>query len=523
MKILSIAYITTKTKQQPVLTMLVLAVTLLTFQGTLAQNIQARIIDRATKENIPYANIQVSALEHLVSNEEGYFNLSEGNSKDEIVITISYLGYFSQQLTINQLKKLDFVVALQPSIFELNDVKVSNVKPNPYEIMAQVKANLNTNHKNDVLPSKDFIFYRKSGLFKPAVIEVEINESTGFSKHALKKVNSDVQKFISKLISSPPKDFTDILGNYYNSTIKKDDKYVPVTKLEVLKATILENEGSSTSADELKKLAINTILQHLDSTKYYRAKSGLFGSRDTISLRKDFNKKKTKNKNTSTQILATKNNLNTFLTENNLLNTSSFNFIYNPEWYEYQYEGLSYMDGTEAAYVLTFKPKKSKAKYIGKLYISDSDYGVLRVTYDLDAGEKLNNVNLKLILGIKAADNKRKGTLMYRKKIHGKGYYLQYANIEKGQYFYVNRPLKFIELTSEEKDIFSLDIKIEGNTSSKMEYLNMSHTIITPSELQKVTEADFKFTKIKSYDPKIWKDYNAIEPLSEMKRFKTME
>ena len=51
----------------------------------------------------------------------------------------------------------------------------------------------------------------------------------------------------------------------------------------------------------------------------------------------------------------------------------------------------------------------------------------------------------------------------------------------------------------------------------------MSHSTITPSELQKVTEADFKFMKIKTYDPKIWKDYNAIEPLSEMKRFKTME
>jgi hypothetical protein len=28
------------------------------------------------------------------------------------------------------------------------------------------------------------------------------------------------------------------------------------------------------------------MLQHLDTTKYYRIKSGLMGSRDTISLRK---------------------------------------------------------------------------------------------------------------------------------------------------------------------------------------------------------------------------------------------
>jgi hypothetical protein len=35
---------------------------------------------------------------------------------------------------------------------------------------------------------------------------------------------------------------------------------------------------------------------------------------------------------------------------------------------------------------------------------------------------------------------------------------MQYAAIEKGQYFYLNRPLKFIELTRE-KDVLSLDLK----------------------------------------------------------------
>jgi hypothetical protein len=41
---------------------------------------------------------------------------------------------------------------------------------------------------------------------------------------------------------------------------------------------------------------------------------------------------------------------------------------------------------------LSFKPK-SKAKYLGKLYISETDYAVLRTEYTLDEGEKLNNFN----------------------------------------------------------------------------------------------------------------------------------
>ena len=141
--------------------------TLLFFQVTVAQNSKGKIIDFATKEIIPYASIMVNNTDHLVSNAEGYFTLSEGNSKDDTVLSISYLGYLSQVLTVGQLKKLDFTIALAPSVFELEDVTINTKKPNPYEIMANVKANLNRNYKSDGLPSKDLLFYRKSGYFKP--------------------------------------------------------------------------------------------------------------------------------------------------------------------------------------------------------------------------------------------------------------------------------------------------------------------------------------------------------------------
>jgi hypothetical protein len=42
---------------------------------------------------------------------------------------------------------------------------------------------------------------------------------------------------------------------------------------------------------------------------------------------------------------------------------------------------------------------------------------------------------------------------MFRKKSE-KNYYLHYASEELWKYFYVNRPLKFIEITKEETKIF---------------------------------------------------------------------
>ncbi|MFQ3173706.1 MAG: hypothetical protein ACI9WT_002110 [Flavobacterium sp.] len=492
------------------------------FQAGIAQNIKGKVIDSKTGESIPYANIKVNGSENLISNAEGYFSLSENNSKDETLLTVSYLGFVTQQLTVAELKKLDFTIKLLAGIYELSDVAVSNLKPNPYEIMANVKANLTRNYTTGEKGSKEMFFYRTSSYFNPSIIDVEINKSTGFSKQALSKVNNDLQSFSTKLISHPPVSFTDILCNYYSVKTKKADKFVFNSKLAVLKATVLKNEGESTSLDDLEKTAKNLMLQHLDTTKYYRFKSGLIGSRDTISLRKDFNNKPEKDKEVKNQLTAAKSKLKGFMSENNILNNKRFDFIQKPELYDYTYEGTAYTNQNEFAYVLTFKPRKSKAMYVGKLYISETDYAVLRTDYVLDDGEKVHNFNMKFLLGIKVSENVSKGTVIYKKRAEDDNYYMQYATTESGNYFYLNRPLKLIELAKGEKDVLALDFKMEANTRNKTEFLNISRSEISQAAIEKVKEEDFKYINIKSYDPKIWKDYNAIEPLEEMKQFKAI-
>ena len=83
--------------------------------------------------------------------------------------------------------------------------------------------------------------------------------------------------------------------------------------------------------------------------------------------------------------------------------------------------------------------------------------------------------------------------------------------------------MKFIEITKEDKDILSLDIKFEGNATTKTEFLNLSHSLVTDIDVTKVVENEFKLIAINSYDPKIWKGYNAIEPLAELKRFRVKD
>jgi hypothetical protein len=94
----------------------------------------------------------VNESKSLVSNAEGYFTLSEGDSQDETALFVSCLEFVSRKLTVAELKELDNSIGLLPLIFQLDDVTVSNEKPNPYKIMAKVKANLVSNYKNEGLP-----------------------------------------------------------------------------------------------------------------------------------------------------------------------------------------------------------------------------------------------------------------------------------------------------------------------------------------------------------------------------------
>lgn len=485
------------------------------------QNITGKVIDNNTSEIISYANIVINERENSISNEEGYFTLSENGIDDKTTLTISCIGYVVQKITVQELKGMQNIVKLTPSVFELYEVNVSNNKLSPNDIINNVKVNFKTNYPYSFKPKKDLIFFRETNNFKPKILDVEIDKSTGFSKEALKTANAQMTSFTSKLKTNPPKHFIDFICNKYSYVTKKDDKNLYVSKLEVMKATKLKDATNSVALDDLEKTTTDIVLKHLDSTKYYRVKSGLFGSRDTISMRKDFNKRK--NKNAKNQLTEAKSKLDVFINTNSIANTSKYDFIHTPENYEYKYEGASFSDQEELIYELSFKPKKSKAKYKGTLYISESDFAVIRADYKLEEGKKLNSLNLKLILGVKSSENISNGTVIYKKNPIDNGYILHYVSHESGKYFYINRPLKFIELTAGEKDVFALDLKVEGNSFEKQEYLNINRSESNELVIENIKEKDFNYLQIKKYDPKIWKDYSAIEPTEEMKQFKSMD
>ncbi len=165
-------------------------------------------------------------------------------------------------------------------------------------------------------------------------------------------------------------------------------------------------------------------------------------------------------------------------------------------------------------------PKKRKANYIGKLYISETDYAVLKVDYAYAEGKTGEKLNLKFLLVVKYVENEHKGNIIFRKNEESSLYYPYYINEESQKYVYVHRPIKFIE-NGGDKNKVGFDFVIEGHVVEKMEYLNLGHTTVTTTYFNAIKEAKtVDYQKLSKYDASIWKGYNAIEPLEEMKQFK---
>jgi hypothetical protein len=497
-------------------TLLILFV-LFSFVSLKAQSNTAKVTDADTGEGLPFASVQIDNNQNLTTNDDGNFILPE-KTDDNAPVIITYIGYKSETTTIAGLKN-NPVVKLKAGVYELENINITNAIPDPETIMASVKKNLTDNYKSSGNPVKNKLFYRESSSITPLQIKVDIKESTGFTKTQLKDMNKELTEYIAKLIKNPPREFTDMLCNYYTGVKEVDGKKIYYPKLEVIKATKLRDKDKGASLNEVGQESIKLLAKHLDTTKYYRAKSGLFGSRDTIQLSDKKGKHTPIVKKTNKERAIDK--VQNFVGVNTL-NAYSFNFITNPALYEYEYKGAMPSDEGQV-YILDFKPRKGKAKYTGTIYISNTDFAVLRTDFELAKGKTLGGVNLKFLLGVKQSENVSRGTLIFKKKSENSNYYLQYASRETGEYIYMNRPIKFIEITEGDKDIFEFDLKFEANMLDKEEYFNMMRTDINDAEFDGVKQPDFNYIYLSSYNPGIWKEYGGLEPLEEMKQFKPSE
>lgn len=469
-----------------------------------AQRFSAKILDNSTLLPVPYVAVQTGQYKGVITNEEGVFYIDlENNTINKI--TISSLGYKSQVFSIEDIKTSNFIIELEPSINELNTVYLSNSKPNVDTIIARAISNLNKNYKTEGVSHS--IFYRETAYMDFESLNFEIDKASHVKKKQLQEANANLKSMANNIMSSNFVHFTDFIGSF--SVLDKDS-----TKLEVEKAMQIINSKKDFSLENIQEKAQNIVLKYLDTTLTYKLKTGLFKVEDSLSLASD---KDSENEKQEFEIKNLKNDAQNLLKDSRPSPKSLLRNILNSNNYSYILKDVSFYNN-EMVYAIHFKPRKAKAKYTGTIHIADDSYGVLKTDYSFSKGKRGSKLNLRLILGVKYIENVSNGVIIFKKN-QDNWFEPRYIKHETGSYFYVHRPLKFIEnSTAKNKVLF--DFKIEGVVKQKEELLFNSTTSITNIMFENIKEVKtIPYKKQRKYDATAWGSNETLAPTKELKTF----
>ena len=480
----------------------------------LAQNYSGQVLDSITKQPIPFVAIQLEGTSTgVISNDDGRFSLYLENPEDNYLLNISCMGYTTASVSLRDLKNNDGIIFLSEHINELDMVFLSTENINIDSIIKRANRNLKANYP---IGSTDYkVFHRKTTHVNFKNLNFDIDKASGLRKSKLEGANKSLDSLAREIKRSNMVQFTDYLGNYY---YKDSDN----RKLKVDKATVLMDKKKDFSPEGVQKKGSEIILKYLDPNKSYKIKSGWFKMEDSLSLSEEFKDQKEEMENQTLDVEYLNNELSGQIAKANLGTSENFiRGILDRKYYDFELLDITfYMN--DMVYVVKFLPRKSSAKYSGTHYISSTDYGILRTDYQFAEGKRGQNVNLKLLLGIKFIENISKGTMIFNKNDQG-AYQLKYAYSDKGGYIYLHRPIKFIENSSDRNKV-SFDVLFEGNMSEKLELLVVNSKPLSESNYNSIKQVEkTPYQELKSYDPSYWSDYNVLEPVAEMKQFKSIE
>lgn len=475
-----------------------------------SQSLTAKIVD-INSNPIPFATVQTGENTGVITNEEGFFTIYlEDVSSNEL--SFSCLGFASRTVSIDHIKSSDNIIVLEEFIDELGKVFLSNTTPNALEIIEKVNLNLTKNYNNK---NQNYNFFHRNTAYADFDrFEAKVTKASGMRKKQHEGVNKSLDSLTQNIINSNTVYFQDYLGDLMVENRK-------VAKLNVYKATSLVDKSKNFSLDNVQSKAQDLILKYLDTTLTYKLKTGIIKVEDSLSLKSNKDKNENKENDNVYDVKNLKGETHGLLHDAQTYDDSFLKKIINPELYKYEFVDVTNLNN-ELVYIISYKPRKAKSKYAGKLYITDETYAVIKLDYDFAKGKRGEKFNLRLLLGIKYVENINKGTIIFQKD-ENNIYVPKYINQEEGRYFYVSRPIKFIE-NSRQKNKVGFNFLIEGSARSKQELFIINKSTLNKSEFDTYTELEnVPYQKLNTYDPSVWKSYNAIEPLEEMKRFKSSE
>ncbi len=489
---------------------------LLVLQASLiqAQEVKARVLDAATKQPVPYANVIFAENRGLVTNEEGAFSYNPEDEKMPASIKISSLGYEIVEIAPEAIS--GGIIYLKPTSIELGEVYLSNKNLSAKEIIKKVREEVKNNYNFD--NSRKRIFLRESDFNYVRRFDMEVDKST------IAGIDQALMNEISAKIPKVSDSYKEVLGDLYGNYDSQ--------KLQVLKAANLHNPQSTKNLDQLTEHLHSLFMNTLKERSYLKVRSGIIGVKiDEDEVREEFvvKEKQPEKEKTAEEkekaLASRKKNLKAGATGDvqRLMNGMfwkediTFNLFDKANKYKFTHNGYAWIDNA-AVYVIDFEPKRG-ADFKGRLYVNTVDYGVHRLEY-----ENVKPLKRFSLFGISMADDLYRGKMIFVKDEAGK-YNLSYVERETGETVGINRPLTIIEKNKHvrgrrKQNELDLDLKMKVSQVQKLQLVVYENESLAPGTLEQLAAAaDFEYQTFKVYNPDFWSGHNIIEPNAAIKSF----
>jgi len=482
------------------------------FSKLYGQDISGKVIDKETKEPIPYVSIILNDHNGVISNEEGNFSItiSEQNSENDSIY-FSSIGYTTKGFPVQ--KATDTIISLTPEILELSSVYLTGTKLTADEIIEKVEDNIETNYVINTTKSR--FFMRES--FKQHYKKLNFN----FKKSSIKEISKGL---IDSMVNTIPKRtayYNETLGDFY-SNYERNYK-----KLHIIKTSKLYNINQEVSFEELQNKFMQVLNDNVKEDSYLKVKSGFFGTKigvdSIVNSSKNFDKieKEYEQKN---YFKARKKSIETLAKNVFYDEDSEINVIHSSNKYIFTKKDYTYING-ELVYIIDFSPKRYK-DLKGTLYVNTDDFAVIRLDY-----KNANPIYDKIfnMFGVNLNHVRYQGTMIFNKFEGNKYYSLKYLSHENGRSLLLDRPLTIIEKNKHVKgrrkqNELRLQMKFNIIDKVKRELVVFSENEIASNEFTKVSEKKAVNVKyFSSYNPDFWKGYNIIEPNQAIKEFTVID
>lgn len=304
---------------------------------------------------------------------------------------------------------------------QLDSVFISNKNLSAEEIIEEVNRQISKNYFVDTIS----FTIKKEFIKKLNYIEFDIDQKKLklISKNRRGKFKKEISNFIKKTKNSTS------LYSYENTFSFQQKRFEKPFIKPISSPRITSNEthlrNISTLTDEFEILLSN----YIDNGKDFTIKTGIIPIKKGLKI-----KSKTLHEGETNQVL------NGYSwPKQKIINPSVTPFLSDSEAYHYNVEKTFFYQN-QKVYKVNFKPKKSRATLMGYCIISATDFGILKVKYNLAEGKKAWGFNLKFPLGVKISHDMCSGEFAYNKIKSGK-YIPKYYHFSEGEYTYFHRDL----------------------------------------------------------------------------------